>query len=219
VKALALALGVIGLGTGLWAQEAATAPNLDLSFRAEVGAVGQLLAAQDLFALAQVQRDPLAALAAARLRAGISVTAVSRDPVAGSQGPALTLPDAAQMFDLAQRLSLDDDLAVLIEVERVGAAVAAPWTVEATGAAIAPLEQDRWDLAFFAGALAEVAVLGAGTAVLDIRVTDAAGNLICQQLGPRDRLYCPFVPTENGRFSVLVSNPGGDLAPYSLFTN
>jgi hypothetical protein len=195
------------------------APNLDLSIRAEGGAVARYLAAQDLLALARTESDSLAALAAARMAASVVATPVQRQPEVGAAEVAPPLPTAAAMFDLARAMTLDDDLAHLIEIERSGAHVSAPATVQTSGGTVPADRQDQWALAFYAGSLAEIAIFGPGDAVLDIRITDSAGKLICQQSGPRDRLYCPFVPQQNGRFLVLISNPGPDEIRYTLITN
>ncbi len=195
--------------------------NLIQDQRADAGAVAQVMAAQDLFAVARAKNDALAALAAGRIMAEITVAKVQRGPAEGEPAPpeaALALASSGAMFDLAKALAFDEGLAALIEQER---GLAAPSTQRVMGAAglIAGQAQDRWDLAFYAGDLAEVAVIGPGTAVLQITVTDSAGRVICQQLGPRDRLYCPFVPRDNGRFSVLVVNPGAGTVGYAVLIN
>ena len=202
------------------AQDAVPPPNLDLTLRAEGGAVAQVLAAQDLFALAKAQSDPLAALAAARIMAGVAVGPVTRVPVGGTAIEGAAIADAPAMFTVARRLALDDNLAALVEAERgrsklgVGTLI-----IGASSALVAAGATDRWDMAFYAGSLAEIGVIGPDNVVLDIQVQDAAGHIICRQSGPRDRLYCPFVPQENGRFSVLIANPGGQTVTYSLLTN
>lgn len=208
------------LALGAQAQEGVPR-NLDLSLRAESGAVAGLIAAQDLFALAQARKDPLAALGGARIMAGIAFSPVSRVPQVGQAGAegAPTFATAALMFDLARGLALDEGLAALVEAERIGQSGPASQTVALSVGTVAAGGEDRWDLAFYAGALAEVAVVGAGIGVLDIRVEDGSGQLICQQSGPRDRMYCPFVPRENGVFSVRVGNPGSGSAGYALITN
>ena len=220
IKTVSWALGLICAGTLSQAQDAVPTPNLDLTLWAESGAVAQVLAAQDLFALAKAQSDPLAALAAARIMAGVAVGPVARAPVDGMASEPTAITDAPAMFTLARRLALDDGLAALVEAEsgrsRLGVGIL---TVGTSSAHVSADATDRWDLAFYAGALAEIGVIGPGNAVLDIQVQDASGQIICRQSGPRDRLYCPFVPQENGRFSVLIANPGGQAVTYSLLTN
>lgn len=225
MKAIAVALGLMAAAPGLRAEEIAPLRNLDLTLRTEGGAVAQLVAAQDLFALAVARHDPLAALAAARIMAGIGLSPVTRQPAEGQPVSQAMPPvtDAARMFDRARGLALDETLAALVEAERAGFSGPPQQTVGMSLGAVVPGAQDRWDLAFYAGNLAEIAVVGAGGGVLEIKVVDAGGQVICQQSGPRDRLYCPFVPRENGRFSVVIANPdagpGAKAQSYALLTN
>lgn len=227
-KAQAFVVAVWGMGcaVGAGAQEVGPLRNLDLDLRAEGGAVAALIAAQDLFALARAQMDPLAALAAARMMSGIAVTQVARLPVKGApaEGGGTGFATAADMFDLARGLALDEELAGVVEAERIGQDGQATRAVgvsrgQVGPVAVAPGGADQWDLAFYAGALAEVVVVGDGCCVLDIVVQDAGGQVICQQAGPRDRLYCPFVPRENGMFSLRIANPGAKAVSYVVITN
>lgn len=225
MKAIAVALGLMAAAPGLRAEEIAPLRNLDLTLRAEGGAVAELVAAQDLFALAVARHDPLAALAAARIMAGIGLSPATRQPAEGQPVSQAVPPvtDAARMFDRARGLALDETLAALVEAERAGFSGPPQQMVGMSLGAVAPGAQDRWELAFYAKNLAEVAVVGAGDGVLEIKVVDAGGQVICQQAGPRDRLYCPFVPQENGRFSVVIANPdagpGAKAQSYALLTN
>ncbi len=224
VKSGFLAVGLMALGGTLQAQDAAPAPrpNIDAALRAEPGAVAQVMAAQDLYALSLSQNDALAALAAGRIMSGVTLSALPRRPVSGSapDGPsAPQMPGAAAMFDRAKRLTLDEGLAALIESERAASTAAPQLIVGASEGSVPAQSQDTWDLAFYAGSLAEIAVIGPGTAVLQITVQDAQGRMICQQAGPRDRLYCPFVPQENGQFSVIVGNLAAQSTGYRLLTN
>ncbi len=227
MKVIAVAAGLGMVAMALWAEEAAVSPlrNLDLTHRAEGGAVAELMSAQELFTLSLARHDPLGAVAAARIMAGIGLTPVARQPVQGgvAAGPEAALTDAGRMFDLARGMALDENLAALIEAERARLSRPPRLRVGLSTGAVAAGTQDRWELAFFAGDLAEVAIVGAGGGVLDIRVEDAGGQVICQQAGPRDRLYCPFVPRENGVFSVVVGHPdqSPDAKPlgYALLTN
>lgn len=227
VKVLVFALLGMAMVGGALAEEAAiqASHNLDLSRRAGGGALAALIAAQDLFALSTARLDPLAALAAARIMAGIGLSPVSRQPAEGQiadqlgDGALSGLIVADRMFNVARGMALDDGLAALVEAERIGHSGPPTQTVQITAGLVAGGAQDRWDLAFYAGELAEVAVLGDFGGVLDIRVEDAGGQLICRQAGPRDQLYCPFVPRENGRFSVFVANPGVAPRGYGLLTN
>ena len=215
-------MGLVLAATGLAAaaqDQPAPPANLDPDARADAGAVARLMAAQDLFALARAHSDPLAALCAARIMADLALSPVTRRSDA-TDIPAFSPPPSKAMFDLAKALTLDENLAALIEDERARAqSPHAPVTVEISPGLAAPGGTDRWDLAFYAGALAEIAVVGGGDGVLDIRITDSAGHVICRQSGPRDRLYCPFVPRENGRFTVEVSNPGPSPLAYGMMTN
>ena len=213
------------------AQAPAPAPapvaNLDLSVRAEGGAVAEFLGAQDLYALALLRHDAIAALAAARMAAQLVVHPVPRQPEgeAPDSGPQEAAdqpslpPDAAAMFDAARDMAGDDGLLALIEAERAGFAAPGTRRVGLTQGRLAPGQSSVWPVNVFAGDLAELAVLGDGSGVLDIAVQDAGLQLICRQSGPRDRLYCPFVPASNAAFRVVVTNPGPRPITYWLLAN
>lgn len=224
MKVLVAALCMILAAKPSLAQEAeaTAARNIDLATRAAGGALADVMAAQDLFSVALANKDPLAALAAARIMSGVGLTPVARTPVDGKAavGGVAIAVDARRMFDTARALALDEGIAALVETERAGHDLPPLRSVGATSAQIAPNGKDRWDLAFFGSDLAEVAVLGASGGVLDIRIEDSDGHVVCQQAGPRDRLYCPFVPLTNAVFSVIVANPDAASAQdYLILTN
>lgn len=58
-----------------------------------------------------------------------------------------------------------------------------------------------------------------GQGHLTLKVTDAAGNLICQDTSASSFALCGIIPRESGAFLVTVTNDGGETAPYLLITN
>jgi hypothetical protein len=207
------------------AQEAPAPANPEPALAAPRGPVAHLMLSLDLLDAARGTKDAFAALAAARLSAGIEVTAVTR-PAQGDPlpSPELTtlLPGAEAIFTQARDLAGEDETLIylidqsLIDLTTGRARISG---VRASAASVAAGAEALWSLPFFAGAPAEVAVLGSGTSTLDLSVTDGAGNPVCLETGPADRAYCGFVPAENGSFTVTVRNPGRTAADLALITN
>ena len=54
---------------------------------------------------------------------------------------------------------------------------------------------------------------------MTLKVTDAAGNTICQDTSAGPSALCGIIPRESGSFLVTITNDGGDPAPYLLITN
>lgn len=190
--------------------------------------VKQLTLAQDLYAYGVDMRDPLAVLTAAKITAAIPVTDVAR-PVDSRPGKSARNengtegalpPSAADMFSLAREFASGDDyLLGLIEDAEVeghrGAVDGASRTLNRLQAGYI----DMVKVEFKGGELAELAILGAGGANLDLKVTDAQGNTICLEQGVSDKLYCAWTPATDGAFYAEVENLSNQRNSYYLLTN
>lgn len=186
----------------------------------DAGAVTQLLAAQALFDLGLARKDPLAALAAARLMSGLTATDTDRQPEPQGEAVPPTYPTAEFMFTAARALAQEDDLATDL-IARTEAEVTRTPTLTLVRSArgIAAGESHAYSLPFFSAALAEVGLLGDGKANLDLSVTTGDGTPLCLDTGPADRALCAFTPAENATFTVTVTNRSETDATYSLLTN
>jgi hypothetical protein len=194
-------------------------PNLDPSAAGPAGAVEQRAMAQEVYALGMARQDALTVLAAARLALAVALTDVARIPE-GAQAPedAPPPPSGADMLAAARTLAGEDEtLAGLVDEAEAEAAGPAPAAASASRSALAPGATEVWQVAFFGGAVAEVAVLGGGPLVLS--VTDENGHAVCAPTRPLDTATCSFVPAWNGTFAITVANPGGGAAGYLLLTN
>lgn len=208
------------------------------------GAVSVLALAQDLHALGVARKDALIVLSAARLAASVTLREVERAPTpeiagappdeAAAAAPAAAMPvGAAAMLDVARTLAGEDETVIgLIEA---AAATQASTEAASRGAAqphgdqtdVAQVSRgmigaggvDLWQVPFYAGAYAELAVLGDGGADLDLQVTDENGNAVCIEVSWTDRGYCDFTPAWNGYFKVRVTNVGAAMNRYLLLSN
>ena len=198
----------------LAAQEAAPQPPRD------AGAVAQLLHAQALFDLGLARKDPLATLAAARLTAGITASEADRIPDPAGDAVAATYPTAEFMFTATRALAQEDDLATDLTVRTEAEVTRTPTlTVIRSSRGIAGGAAQVYSLPFFAASLAEIGLLGDGSANLDLAVTLPDGTPVCLDSAPSDRALCAFTPPENATFSVTVTNRSEAPASYSLLTN
>lgn len=184
------------------------------------GAVAQLLNAHTLFDLALARKDPLAALSAARLAAGITATDDDRTPTPPGEPVPATYPTAEVMFTAAKALAKEDDLLTDLAARTLTESANTPTlTVIRATRGIAGGEAQVWQLPFFAATAAEIGLLGDGKANLDLSVTLTGDRPICLDTAPSDRALCTFVPTENATFTVTVTNRSESAATYSLLTN
>jgi hypothetical protein len=65
----------------------------------------------------------------------------------------------------------------------------------------------------------EVGLLRLSGGPVTLRVTDAAGNPVCQDASAGPSALCGFVPRESDRFLVTITNDGSIPADYLLITN
>ena len=188
--------------------------------QADTGAVAQALFALDLLDLGLARKDPAAVLAAARLAAGISPTDTDRIPDPPGDAVPPTHPDADFMFTAARALSQQDDLLTDLVARTAAERPGLPTrSVIRSSRGIAGGAAQVYQLPFFAAAMAEVGLLGDGTANLDLTVTTADGTPVCLDTAPGDRALCRFTPSENAGFQVTVTNRSDAAASYSLLTN
>lgn len=196
-------------------------PNIDPAAQAEPGPVALVMLAHDLHAIGVARGDALTVLAAARLAAGVTLTAVDR-PAEGAtpSAPGPAPVDAARMLADARALAAGDELLSDLVDEAQAEAVQAPRaTVSASRATLGPGESADWQVAFFGAVNAEVAVVGDGPANLDLTVTDEKGTLVCTGSSALPRAYCDVVPRWNGYFTLTVQNRADSPAAFTLLTN
>lgn len=202
------------LATPMPAQETSPQPPRDS------GAVAQLLAAHALFDLGLARKDPLAALAAARLAAGITATDSDRLPDPAGEAVPATYPAPDFMFTAARALAQEDDLTTDLIARTEAEVTRTPTlTVIRSARGIAGGASQVYTLPFFAAALAEVGLLGDGKSNLDLSIALPDGTPVCLDTGPSDRALCSFSPQENATFSVTITNRSETPATYSLITN
>ena len=186
----------------------------------DAGAVAQLLAAHALFDLGLARKDPLAALAAARLAAGIAATDSDRLPDPAGEAVPDTYPAPDFMFTAARALAQEDDLATDLIARTEAEVTRTPTlTVIRSSRGIAGGAAQVYTLPFFAAALAEVGLLGDGKSNLDLSIALSDGTPVCLDTGPSDRALCSFSPQENATFSITITNRSEAPATYSLITN
>lgn len=213
MRLLTLAL-LAPLAAPATAQEAAPQPPRD------AGAVAQLLAAHALFDLGLARKDPLAALAAARLAAGITATDSDRLPDPQGEAVPATYPAPDFMFTAARALAQEDDLATDLIARTEAEVTRTPTlTLIRSSRGIAGNAAQVYTLPFFAAALAEVGLLGDGKSNLDLAISTPEGTPICLDTGPSDRALCTFTLPENATVSITITNRSETPATYSLLTN
>jgi hypothetical protein len=127
---------------------------------------------------------------------------------------------AEAMFTKARALA-GDDAAMLDLIEKAATentrgqgGGAARWLSRLSAG-----QTDVWELSFFGGSYAEVAVIGDSDTNLDVAVTDETGNVICSDVSWSDKFYCDWTPAWDGYFFVTVQNLGGSRNSYSLLVN
>ena len=198
----------------------AAAQDAQADSRPDTGAVAQAMFAQDLLDLGLARKDPAAVLAAARLAAGISTTDIDRNPDPPGDAVPATYPDADFMFTAARALSQQDDLLTDLVARTTAELPGLPTrSVIRSSRGIAGGAAQVYQLPFFAAAMAEVGLLGDGTANLDLTVTTADGTPVCLDTAPGDRALCTFSPSENAGFQITITNRSEAAASYSLLTN
>ena len=193
------------------------------------GAVAQLAMAQDLFSYGVAQSDALSVLVAARIAGSVTTEDGAREIVQSpregadlpEEGEGADAPaDAETMLSVAMDLAgTDAGLIGLIEDAR------AEGSRGRVGGAVKQLSRlpagyrDTFNVGFYGGQLAEIAILGDGDADLDLSVLDENGNTICLDRSFSDQLYCSFTPVWTGNFTIVVDNVGRIRNSYYILTN
>ena len=204
----------------------------------EPGVLDQLHLADNLFAIAVEDGDPILAIAAARLAAGVPVEEVERTPESEPLEPAEppegadtaavesgdgALPELDTILATARELARGDAvlLAMIedIEATRTRGRVGGPGFDRDIARARTNHYYTGRDATFRGGYPAEVAIGGSGYTDLDLYVFDQYGNLVCSSRSRSDREYCRWQPRWTGPFRVEVRNLGWRDNPYVLRTN
>ena len=184
------------------------------------GAVAQLVLAQNVFALARARKDALAVISAGCLSAAIVPNDVPRQPQDAAEVTAAPYPEAPEMFAVAQTMVTGNDLLAELLNRAMRSTSRLPARMVTRSALIIDASaQQTFRIPFFGNALAEVAVIGDGSANLDLEIADTEKATICLAQGPTDQAYCDFVPAENGLFTITVTNRSDTPASYALVTN
>jgi hypothetical protein len=226
-RAMAAICSTLLIATPLVSQEATAPPavNREPSLVLPVGAVGRLALAHELFASAGDRRDGVAAVAAARIAAQVALLDRDRppslSPAASAAETALPMPLAANaMIAVARSYGAGDEsiltLADQAENEGTGGTIGG---VTRSTALLAPGQEAVWSLPFLGGALAEVSVITATTAAIDLAVADEAGQTLCIRPGPVIASYCGWVPASNAPVTITVRNAGSTDIGFWLLTD
>jgi len=231
LKLLSAALAttmIVALAAPLSAQEK-TGPNVDQTAQAGAGGpVSQLAMARSLYAYGVENEDALSVLAAARIARSVTVEEVKRDVKqaareggAAETGEGVDAPvDAATMLVTARDLAGDDaTLLAMIEDAEVETSKGRIGGASVTLSRLPAGYNDSWEIPYYGGRFAELAVFGDGDANLDVLVTDEYGNTVCVEYSYSDKVYCSWVPAWDGYFYVTVYNMGSVRNSYYIETN
>lgn len=194
----------------------------------DTSALKQLTLAQDVLAYGLEMQDPFAVLTAAKMTAAIHVSEVERDtqtrpgqrPADSGEEEADLIMDAAQMYAIAKEFAGGDDYLIgLIEDAEAEGSRGRLGGASRTLNRLQAGYVDMVKLEFEGGELAELAILGADGANLDLKVTDQNGNTICKEQGASDKLYCAWTPEQNGVYFAEVENVSSRRNSYYVLTN
>ena len=231
LKQLGLVLttsALVALGGTAMAQDKS---GQNVSKDAEVGdtVVETLATAQKLYAEGDADEDALLVAAAAKMMMSVETKDVDREvkqaPIEGAdtteEGEGVDGPVSAEvMLARAKELAASDDamLAMIGDIEAEGGRgrIGGPTR---TLSRLPAGYYDNWEVPYYGGALAELAVNGDGDADLDLTVADENGNTICYDNSYSDQLYCSWTPLWDGYFYVTVTNVGNIRNSYYLLTN
>ncbi len=216
-------------GTAAMAQPAPNDGEGGLLRRAELSA--------RLFQMAVQDRDPLLALAAAKLRKNVFGAEIVRVPERGSgaaedraaaQSPAIMSESPAaqpvgwqDMIETAIAFAPNDPtikgLADDLSADRAKGVVSGK--VYSISQIRAGGKDTYRPLEYQGNAYAEVYVEGSTATDLNVKVFDSAGRLVCSDTDISSIAYCGWRPATTEAFSVVVLNQGGRSTSYTLITN
>jgi len=207
-------------------------PNVETATEGQErdGPVARLHLAGELHAMAIRARDPVLALAAARLTQAVSLRQTERpgSQTAGREAdkPPADGPQGAEaMLATARALAGGSaPLRALIEQAAQPQASRGRMSGPLTGTIVMqPQAQWRSDpqqgLVFRAGERAEVAIQGDGDTDVDLFVLDEMGTEICRRVGPTDREFCAWTPRWTGEFTITLRNLGDRPNRVRLISN
>lgn len=196
---------------------------------AQTGAVAKAALAQDLFAHAQEGKNAVAALAAAQIMMSLDIQDVERDKetkdneggLVAEEGEGVDAPaDVSAMLSAAREYAGgDDSLLGLIEDAEAEGSRGRIGGASRTLSRLKAGRTDVFEVPFYGGRLAEIAIAGDGDADLDLLVTDEHGNTICLDRSYSDQIYCSWTPRYDGYFLIAVKNQGRMRNSYYILTN
>jgi hypothetical protein len=235
LRALALCASLIGsqafaqtsvMPTGT----ANTAPPEAVEETGDTLPLAQLATAHELFDLARRRRDPVLAIAALRLAAGVESHPIERRPVevvggqpsekVDSLGPLEADTMAAYTTQLARQdpaLRRMIDMAMTFGGSR--GRLAGPGVMRGRIDARGRHVYFGQDTVFRAGEPAQILLVGDGDSNLNLVVLDELGNEICRRDGPSDREFCSWTPRWTGPYRIVVLNDGSVWSNFTLRTN
>jgi hypothetical protein len=223
---LAASVAFAALTGSVLAQDEQSGENIAVE-RGDTGettsGVEQLALSQQLFQVASENRDPLAMIVAARLRAGVDVEEreyeVSSDDEDMEDGE-IDFLSAEDMFEEARVLARGDEtLNGLIEdaeAEQGRGRVSGPGrdTGFVRGRSVT-----SYNVSFRGGERAAVYANGPGITDLDMYIFDQNGNTICRDIDYSDNMSCFWTPRWTGTFRVEVRNLGSTGVSFNMVTN
>lgn len=218
-----LTLCLMLLAVPVLAQEA----NLSANPKGEAGSAAQLVLAQRAYDHALREGEVLPLLSAIRLARGVTLRpatgwtkTTTGEPVDMPQTSVPHDPASDAALEIARNLAGEDpdlqdlvyDLDAQLDRGRTQTAVEAR-------SSLAAGQTDQWSLPLFGEVASELALIGDGTALLALSVTDEGGSVVCAHPASREPALCRLTPARNGFFTLSVHNPGTVPASYRLIGN
>lgn len=204
-------------------------------------AVSLLDQAEELVKYAKENESPVAMLTAVQMlervkvqenaeRVGAKKTGLQNEGEKVAEGkkgntPAPTLDPEKLLAEARPWAKGSPPTLALLDAEAGKAKSAAAGTLGSTRGAITHRDRvsarayDDFELNFYGGELARVAVVGDGDTDVDLYVYDQYGHEITRATGPGSTALVQFVPRWTGPFRVRVVNLGYVYSDYILMTN
>jgi hypothetical protein len=198
-------------------------PDKDVSTKPASADIAAIQTANSLAKYGYSMESASALIGAAEIFAQVQTQLLGTDPEQGSSGNKPLFTPASLIAD-AKKFAAGDPvmLAWASEVEaslgvRTRGAVGGP---KEGYSSVAPNNgYISYKLAFRAGELAEILVVGDGVADIDLYIYDQNGNLIGSDDDYSDECYVSFVPRWTGSFTIEVVNRGRRSSNFSIVTN
>lgn len=227
-----LCASAIGLSAPLLAQEKQQSkrgtPNVSKTVTGSsetANSVALLAAAEQLAQYGEEKKDPIALIAAARIKQDLGEVLADRPSQSrGGQGPdtkaSKSDTSAAALLERAKTLASGraDILALADEVAKSSTRGASGGRQRAQNV-VRGNATLFYNVVFRAGEPAAVAVSGDGDTDLDLFVFDEFGHVICRAVGNSDDEICRWTPRFTAPFRIEVRNVGPIANRYSLWTN